>query len=184
MRQTFAQTLSLIKQDIAFRCEYEHKAVTALTPVKLLFNQGFVSVCMARFQRWFYQLGLRPLSGLLHWLNVVLFGVVIDPRADIGGGFVVIHAHSIYVSDRVKIGRNCLIFVANAIGFSPFFEGAAADERGPIIGDNVILGAGATLYGPITVGDGCKIAVNSAVDSDCPAGSVMFGVPARQVSQA
>lgn len=184
MRQSFAQTLNLLRQDIAFRCEYEHKTPGPLTPLKLLLNQGFVSVMLFRFQVFFDQHWLKPLAGVLKWLNLILFSVAIDSRAVIGGGFVVIHAHSIYISDRVTIGRNVLIFVANAIGFTPFFEGDAIDVRGPIIGDNVILGAGAAVYGPITVGDGCKIAVNSAVDCDCPPGSVMFGVPARQVSQA
>ena len=146
---------------------------------------------------FFYQHYLKPIAGLIEYVNLVLFSVAIDSRARIGGGLVIIHAHSIYISQHVVVGRNFLMFHQNSVGFSPFFEEeltAAQQEQNetqnsrgallaPLIGDNVILGAGAAIYGPITVGNGCKIAVNSAVDNNCPDNSVMFGVPARQVSK-
>lgn len=184
MRQGFMQTWQLLRDDIAFRCSYEHKRVTALTPLKLMLNPGFVTVFLFRWQVFFHGLYLYPLSGLIRWLNLLLFSNDLSSSARIAGGFVVIHAHSVYIGEGVQIGRNCLIFVGNSLGASPFSDGSAEASRPPVIGDNVILGAGAAVYGAITVGDGCKIAVNSLVDSDCPPNSVMFGVPARQVSNA
>ena len=197
MRQSLTQTLGLLRQDIAFRCVYEQKPISALSTLKMLLNPGVLCIVLFRFQVFFYQHYLKPIAGLIEYFNLIMFSVAIDSRARIGGGLVIIHAHSIYISQHVVVGRNFIMFHQNSVGFSPFFEeelAAAQQEqnetqnpgeslRAPMIGDNVILGAGAAIYGPITVGDGCKVAVNSAVDTSCPANSVMFGVPARQVSK-
>lgn len=197
MRQSLIQTLALLQQDITSRCKYEQKPVSTLGILKMLLNAGVFCIVLFRFQVFFYQHYLKPIAGLIEYVNLILFSVAIDSRARIEGGLVIIHAHSIYISQHVVAGRNFLMFHQNSVGFSPFFEeelAAAQREqtenenpgeplRAPLIGDNVILGAGASIYGPITVGDNCKIAVNSAVDTSCPAGSVMFGVPARQVSK-
>lgn len=197
MRQSLTQTLALLRQDIAYRCKYEQKSASTLTTLKMLLNAGILCIVLFRFQVFFYQHYLKPIAGLIEYLNLILFAVAIDSRARIKGGLVIIHANAIYISQHVVVGQNFIMFHQNSVGFSPFFEeelAAAQQEqsemknpseslRAPRIGDNVILGAGAAIFGPITVGDGCKIAVNSAVDTNCPANSVMFGVPARQVSK-
>jgi serine O-acetyltransferase len=197
MRQSFTQTIALLRQDIAFRSKYEQKPVSTLGTLKMLLNSGVLCIVLFRFQVFFYQHYLKPIAGLIEYINLILFSVAIDSRARIEGGLVIIHANGIYISQHVVAGRNFLMFHQNSVGYSPFFEeelvtvqqeeneiqNPGKSLRAPMIGNNVILGAGASIYGPITVGDGCKIAVNSAVDTSCPANSVMFGVPARQVSK-
>jgi serine O-acetyltransferase len=192
MRQSFIHTIRLIRQDIAARARYEHKPSTFLTGLKMMFNPGVMCVVLYRFQVFFYQHYLKPLGGLIEYVNLIFFSVSIDSRARIGGGLIIIHAHAVYISQHVVAGSNLLLFHQNSVGFSPFFEEeasstlaeAATRQRGPLIGNDVIIGAGASVYGPVTIGDGSKIAVNAAVDTDCPPGSVMFGVPARQVAKA
>jgi serine O-acetyltransferase len=192
MRQSFIQTCKLVRQDIAARAAYEHKQASFFNSLKMMLNPGVVCVILFRFQVFFYQHYLNPLAGLLQYINLILFAVAIDSKARIGGGLVIIHANSVYVSRYVVAGSNLLLFHQNSIGFSPFLEETnllpqqegEVRQRGPLIGDNVIIGAGASVYGPVTIGDGSKIAVNAAVDTDCPPGSVMFGVPARQVAKA
>lgn len=194
-RQSFSDTLALLKADIQYRCVYEQKPYSRMTALKMLISVGVSSVVLYRFQTFFYRNHLKPIAFVFRYLNLILFSVDIDPRAEIGPGLVIIHAHSVYISQYVVAGRNLLLFHQNSIGYSPFFEdesiaAEAARARGetplraPLIGDNVIVGAGASICGPVKIGDGCKIAVNSTVDTDCPPGSVMFGVPARQVSKA
>lgn len=192
-KQSLSQTLALVKQDVASRCRYEHKPVTWLSTLKMLFNPGVICVVIFRFQVFLYGHHLKLIAALFSNINVVLHGVLIDSRAKIGGGLIIIHANSIYISQHVVIGNNCLLFHQNSISFSPFLEenretppSSPDGERllGPLIGDNVIVGAGASIYGPITVGSGSKVAVNSAVESSCAENSVMFGVPARLVSKA
>lgn len=192
MSQSFFQTMALIKLDIASRCRYENKPNTLRSILKMLLTPGVLCIALFRFQVFFYEHSLRPLAGVLEYINLIFFSVSIDSRAKIGGGLIIIHAHSIYVSQHVKIGNNFIMFHQNSVGFSPFFEAeretitlSPSGERvfAPWIGDNVILGAGASVYGPIIVGAGSKIAVNSALDCSCAEGSVMFGVPARQVSK-
>ncbi|MDX8399553.1 MAG: hypothetical protein R8K20_04830 [Gallionellaceae bacterium] len=192
MRQSLSNTLALLKQDFASRCRYENKQVTFLSTLRMLFEPGVLSIVLFRFQVFFYTHYLKPLAVLLEYINLVLFAVSIDSRAKIGGGLILIHANAIFISQHVVIGNDCILFHQNSIGFSPFFEAereAARDFQGenrllaPLIGNNVIVGAGASIYGPIVVGDHCKVAVNSALDSSCAEGSVMFGVPARQVAK-
>lgn len=181
--QSLKQTFALLQQDIAFRCEYEHKPKSWLNTLKMLTNPGVLCVVLYRFQVFFASHWLAPLAGFLEYVNLILFAVAIDSAARISGGLVVIHANAIFISARVVIGRNCLLFHQNSIGFSPFFAEEGQGANGPCLGDHVIVGAGASICGPISVGSGSKIAVNAALDIDCPEHSVMFGVPARQVSK-
>lgn len=195
MSQSLSKTFSLLREDIAARCRYEHKHVSFVSTLKMLLNPGVACIVLYRFQVFFYCHYLKPIAGLIEYLNLIFFSVAIDSRARIEGGLIIIHSHSIYVSQHVVIGKNFLMFHQNSVGFSPFFEEEAQASgetgndaqqlpiRGPVIGDDVILGAGASIFGPVTIGNGCKIAVNAAVDVDCPPASVMFGVPARQVSK-
>lgn len=183
IEQGLSETMRLIREDIGFRCRYEKKPDTVLTALKMMFNPGVFAVVVYRWQKFFAAHHLLPLAKLMEYINLVFFAVAVDSRARIAGGLVFIHSHSIYIGPRVTIGRNCLLFHQNSIGFSPFFAEEGQDARGPVIGDDVIVGAGASICGPITVGSGTKVAVNSTLDVDCPDNSVMFGVPARQVAK-
>lgn len=190
MGQSFSQTLRLIKQDIASRCRYEKKPTTLLSTLKMLLTPGVMCIVIFRFQVFLYSHYLKPIAGLLGYINVMFHGISIDSRAKIEGGLIIVHANSIYISHGVVIGKNCILFHQNSICVSPFLESEQATlpstdaNAGPVIGDNVIVGAGASICGPITVGSGSKIAVNSTLESSCAENSVMFGVPARMVSKA
>jgi serine O-acetyltransferase len=92
----------------------------------------------------------------------------------IGPGLVVRHGYGTILSAE-RIGRNCFVHRGVTIGW---------DERGdrsPRVGDDVYIGAGAKVLGPITVGDGVRIGANAVVLSDVPDGSTAVGVPARVV---
>ncbi|MHB1529548.1 MAG: serine O-acetyltransferase [Acidiferrobacteraceae bacterium] len=187
MRQDIRQTLRLIREDIYFRCEYEHKPTGTMALLKMLIQPGVFCVALYRWQVFLDTHHLRPLAGILKLFNLLAFGVSIDSRAMISGGLVIIHANSIYISDRVQIGARCILFHQNWIGYSPFAPESTSDPEsvnGPIIGASIIFGAGACAVGPIALGDGCKVGVNASVDSSFPAGAVLFGVPARQISKS
>lgn len=183
MQQSFKQTLNLIGEDLRARCRYESKPYSKAGAIKMLFNPGVASVVLYRWQVFFACHHLAPLAWLMDWLNLTLYSDSIDPRAQIAGGLVFIHANAIHISAGVRIGKNCIMFHQNSIGFSPFCTGAEQATQAPVLGDNVIVGAGASIYGPVHIGSGSKIAVNAAVDADCPENSVLFGVPARQVAK-
>ncbi|MDA8093260.1 MAG: hypothetical protein M0T84_04985 [Betaproteobacteria bacterium] len=184
MKQSFRQTLKLVAEDLGWRCAYEHKAPGKLVFLKMLANPGALCVACYRWQVFFDSHRLTPLGWLMRLFSLVGFAVSIDSRAEIAGGLVIIHANSIYISEGVRIGPQCILFHQNWIGRSPFPQGDAAQARqGPTIGARAIFGAGACAAGPITIGDDCKIGVNAAVETSFPDGAVAFGVPARQVAK-
>jgi serine O-acetyltransferase len=92
-----------------------------------------------------------------------------------GPGFSIAHAPGIVINRSARIGRNCRIHQNVTIG----------DSRGgsPWIGDNVWIGAGAVLIGPITVGDDAVIAANAVVTKDVPSGVTVGGIPAQMISR-
>jgi serine O-acetyltransferase len=90
----------------------------------------------------------------------------------IGPGLVLVHADGTYLSAE-RIGANCVILQQVSLGLMN------PGEKGPTLGDDVFVGAGAKVLGPISIGDGAKIGANAVVIKDVPAGAAAVGVPAR-----
>jgi len=82
----------------------------------------------------------------------------------------------IFVSDYVRIGEKCTIFHQVTIGIKDYDHGL---DKVPIIGDNVIIGAGAKVLGPIKIGDNVKIGANAVVTKDVPSGATVVGNPGQ-----
>jgi serine O-acetyltransferase len=114
-------------------------------------------------------------------MAMLLFGIEIDSRAHIGGGFFVNHFGGIIIGPAT-IGANCNISQGVTVGRSSQVAGSAAGDV-PILGDRVWLGPGAVVAGPITLGDDATVAGNSLVTRDVPARGVAMGVPAQTVSR-
>jgi serine O-acetyltransferase len=106
-------------------------------------------------------------------------GCSISDTASIGPGFVIAHVGGIVIGGGVTIGTDCDIRQGITIGGSgkKHFEG----RYHPKIGNEVRLGAGAKLIGPISIGDGCFIGANAVVTKDVPANAVVVGVPGRVI---
>ena len=182
--QSLRETLRLMRSDMRFRCEWEHKPVTFLTGLRLLFSPGVATVLMVRLQKFFDTNGLRPLGWLIGMLNLILFQVQVDSRASIGESLIILHAHSVFIDGNVDLGDRCLLFHQNTLGASPFIDDDARVAAGRLrVGNDVMFGSGACAYGEIDIGDRCQIGVNTVVEASCATGSVMFGVPARVVSK-
>jgi serine O-acetyltransferase len=107
-----------------------------------------------------------------YWVHLVS-GTTIAREAQIGAKLYLPHSGNIIIHPGCSIGDNCSICHEVTLGTS-------LDKAGvPRLGNNVFVGPGAKLLGPITIGDGARIAGNSLVISDVPAGAVAIGVPAR-----
>jgi serine O-acetyltransferase len=100
-------------------------------------------------------------------------GIVINREARIGSDFYLIHHGNTKIHPGVVIGEGCAIMHDVTIGTNMERPGV------PRLGNNVFVGAGAKILGPITIGDGARVAANSLVISDVPAGMTAIGVPAR-----
>jgi serine O-acetyltransferase len=111
---------------------------------------------------------------LPNWFCEAFFSMGISPRASIGEGLYIGHVGGVIISPHAVIGRDCDISHRVTIG------SAAMGRKGvPVLGDNVYVGTGATLVGPIRIGSGAKIAANTLVIDDVPEGATAMGVPGR-----
>jgi serine O-acetyltransferase len=131
-----------------------------------------------RFGRWAQELpppAARVCSkvyGLLTLANLLATGCLLNREAELGEGFHLVHIGNVKIHPGVKIGRNVGVMHDVTIGTN-------MKEGAPQIGNGVFIGAGAKLLGTIQVGDDARIASNSLVISDVPAGTTAIGVPAR-----
>ena len=180
-RLTLADTVRLIRRDLAFQCRARFAAGNWRLALRLLLlHPGAACVLRYRLQCWLCSNRLAPLGRALRFVNLALYGIDLDEGASIGGGFRIAHAVTIRITAGTVIGERCTVFHQTMIGRSPYCE--PGREPGPVlIGDDVVFGPGACVYGRIVIGDGCRIGVNTVVDRSFPAATILSGVPARVV---
>lgn len=111
------------------------------------------------------------------WCEVAM-EMCIDPQATIGPGLYIGHIGGVHINPGAVLGSNCDIAHRVTIGTS-----AMGRTGAPVLGDDVYVGTGATLVGKIKVGAGAKIAANTLVITNVPAGATVMGVPGRVVSR-
>lgn len=137
----------------------------------------FMPVLLVRLARYFYlSRWLRICSPVLTWLNVILFGIEFTAKCEVGPGLMLPHTIGTVVGAS-KIGANATLFQGVTLGAKFADIGFNAETR-PIVGDNVVIGAGAKVLGGVSIGDGAVIAANSLVVETVAPGAFMIGVPA------
>jgi serine O-acetyltransferase len=104
-------------------------------------------------------------------------GVEIHPAAVIGSSFFIDHGSGVVIGETARIGDRVTLYQGVTLGGTGFQRG----KRHPTLGDNVTVGSGAKLLGPIVVGDGAKIGANTVVVEDVPAGATVVGNPGHPV---
>jgi serine O-acetyltransferase len=143
-------------------------------------SQGFWVLIAYRFGRWRYgvrpALLRKPLSFFYKvWFKLVqiVTNVELPCEVDIGSNFVIDHFGGIVISGYAKFGDNCRIRSGVVVGVQ-----RVDDLRAPVIGNNVDIGTGAKILGPIKIGDNVLIGANAVVISDVPDNCIAVGVPA------
>ena len=106
-----------------------------------------------------------------------LTGIEIHPGATIGKNFFIDHGSGVVIGETAEIGDNCTIYQGVTLGGT----GKDVGKRHPTLGDNVMVGSGAKVLGPLKVGSGSKIAANAVVLHPVPENSTAVGIPARVV---
>jgi serine O-acetyltransferase len=142
--------------------------------------QGFWVMIVYRFGRWRY--GVRPpiarkffslVYKMLYKVVQILTGIELPCEVTVGQNFIIDHFGGIIVSGYAKFGDNCRIRNGVVVGLRRIDQKFA-----PVLGNNVDVGAGAKLLGPIKIGDNTIIGANAVVLRDVPANSVAVGIPA------
>jgi serine O-acetyltransferase len=133
-----------------------------------------------RFGRWRYRVRPSLLRKFFSFIYHVLFklvqivtGIELPCEVDVGQNFVIDHFGGIVISGYAKFGDNCRIRNGVVVGLQN-----VEDPRAPIVGNNVDIGAGAKLLGPIRIGNNVCIGANAVVLCDVPDNSIAVGVPA------
>jgi serine O-acetyltransferase len=137
------------------------------------------TVMLLRIRDFLLRRNVAFLPYLCEMLSMAVWRVSIGRKVTIGPGVIFPHGQVI-IDGEVVIGRNCSINPWVTIGLSGR-RVHGFDVRGPIIEDDVFIGTGAKVLGPITVGRGARIGANAVVIDDVPAGATVVGVPARVV---
>jgi len=104
-------------------------------------------------------------------------GIEIHPAAQIGKGLFIDHGCGVVIGETTIIGDNCTIYQGATLGGT----GKHVGKRHPTIGNNVMIGAGAKVLGPVVIGDNSKVAAGAVVLKDIPENSTAVGIPARVV---
>jgi len=121
--------------------------------------------------------GVPLLPRLLAYLTRAVTGVEIHPAARIGREFFIDHGSGVVIGETAEIGERVTLYQGVTLGGTGFQRG----KRHPTLGDNVTVGSGAKLLGPIAVGSGAKIGANTVVIEDVPPGATVVGNPGHQV---
>jgi serine O-acetyltransferase len=164
-----------IRDDI--RSVFERDPAARSTLEVLLTYPGLHAVWIHRLShrlwRWHLKLLARLLSQLARWLT----GIEIHPGATIGKRFFIDHGMGVVIGETAEIDDDCTLYHGVTLGGTSWEKA----KRHPTLGKNVVVGAGAKILGPITIGDNARVGSNSVVVKDVPAGATVVGIPGRIV---
>lgn len=130
-----------------------------------------------RSSHFFYKHKMFFLARLISQMARFLTGIEIHPGATIGKGLFIDHGMGVVIGETAEIGDNVTIYHGVTLGGTGKHKG----KRHPTIGNNVLIGTGAKVLGPITVGDNAKIGANSVVLHNVPEGATAVGLRAKNI---
>ncbi len=145
---------------------------------------GFHAIVVYRMAHWLWGHGWRLSARFLAHLGKLITTVEIHPAARIGRRFVIDHATGVVIGETSIIGDDVTLYQGVTLGgVSPAVDSdrQVDRKRHPTLHDGVIVGSGAQVLGPITVGEGARIGANSVVHKDIPPGVTAVGIPAHVV---
>ena len=162
---------------------YDIKAIKERDPAArnglevFLLYPGLHAVMWHRLAHGLYKIKLFFPARLISQIVKFFTGIEIHPGATIGKGVFIDHGTGVVIGETAEVGDNCTIYQNSTLGGT----GKESGKRHPTLGENVMVGAGSKVLGPIYIGAGSKIAAGAVVLSDVQPGSTCVGVPARTV---
>lgn len=164
-----------IKEDVLVAME---KDPAARNPLEvLLCYPGVHAVIIYRLSHWLWNNHFKFFGRVLSYLARWITGIEIHPAAKIGHRLFIDHGMGVVIGETSEVGNNVFMYHGVTLGGLSMKRG----KRHPTVGNNVMLGAGAQVLGPITIGDHTKIGSGSVVVEHVPEYSTVIGVPGRVV---
>ena len=165
-----------VKEDIKVVFESDPAARTAIETLTAC--PGLHAILMHRLNHWFWKKKLYLLARVSAHFARFITGIEIHPGATIGQRFFIDHGMGIVIGETAEIGNNCSIYHGVTLGGTTWNKG----KRHPTLEDDVVIGAGAKILGPITIGKGSHIGSNSVVVKNVPECSTVVGIPGHVVT--
>ena len=162
-----------IREDIA-AAKLRDPAARSGLEIAVLYS-GLHAIWAHRINHWLWTRNARFLARAGSQLTRWLTGIEIHPGARIGRRFFIDHGMGVVIGETVEIGDDVLLYHQVTLGGRQREGG----KRHPTIGDEVAVGAGAKILGPITIGDRSVVGANAVVTRDAPADSILTGIPAK-----
>lgn len=167
--------LKQIKEDVLIALEKDPSARNAWEI--LLCYPGVHALIFYRISSWLWNRGLKFIARVICYFARWITGIEIHPAAKIGRRFFIDHGMGVVIGETAEVGDNVFMYHGVTLGGLSMKKG----KRHPTIGDNVMIGAGAHVLGPIKVGNNTKIGSGSVVVEHVPEYSTVIGVPGRVV---
>ena len=174
---TFARVARELREDLTAAQERDPAARNVGRPEILLTYGGVQALLAHRVAHALYEAGVPLVPRLLANATRMTTGVEIHPAARIGDALFIDHGAGVVIGETAEIGRHVTLYQGVTLGGTGFARG----KRHPTVGDDVVVGSGAKLLGPIQVGTQAKIGANSVVVHDVPANSTVVGNPGHPV---
>ena len=150
----------------------------------ILTYTGVKAVFFHKIANFFSIAKFDLIARIISQFSRFLTGIEIHPRAKIGKNLFIDHGMGVVIGETSDIGDNVTIYhMVTLGGISPSIDSERQrhEKRHPTIGNNVVIGSGAQIIGPVKVGNGSRIAANAVVVNEVPEDSTMVGVPAKAV---
>jgi serine O-acetyltransferase len=174
---TFARVARELRHDLTAAQERD-PAARDIGRVEILLTYGGVQALLShRVAHALHDLGVPLVPHVMANLSRVMTGVEIHPAATIGDALFIDHGAGVVIGETAEIGRNVTLYQGVTLGGTGFARG----KRHPTIEDDVVVGSGAKLLGPIRVGHASKVGANSVVIHDVPPNSTVVGNPGHPV---
>jgi serine O-acetyltransferase len=174
---TFARVARELRRDVLAVHERDPAARGVTSPEILATWPGVHALLAHRVAHALHGAGVPFVPRVMALASRAVTGIEIHPAAKIGSGFFVDHGTGVVVGETAEIGENVTLYQGVTLGGTGFATG----KRHPTVQDNVTIGSGAKLLGPITIGHGAKIGANSVVIHDVPPNSTVVGNPGHPV---
>ena len=166
-----------VRRDIA-AARSRDPAARDVGPLEILVAWPGVHALLAhRAAHALHNAGVPLLPRVIAYVSRSITGIEIHPAAKIGAGFFIDHGMGVVIGETAELGDDVTLYQGVTLGGTGFATG----KRHPTVQDNVTIGSGAKLLGPITVGHGSKIGANSVVIHDVPPNSTVVGNPGHPV---
>ncbi|MBA2409397.1 MAG: serine O-acetyltransferase [Gammaproteobacteria bacterium] len=168
--------LKRLKEDI--NCVYERDPAARRLIDVIVAYPGMHALWLHRLNHALWRRGFKSVARFFSHLARGLTGIEIHPGARIGRRFFIDHGMGVVIGETAEIGDDCTLYHGVTLGGTSWEQ----VKRHPTLRDNIVVGAGAKILGPVVIGSGARVGSNAVVLKDVPEGATVVGIPGRVVS--